>query len=153
MADITYWPTAEGFLHLAAVMDLYSRRIVGWAMAPRLRAELVIDALEMANARRAPEAGLIHHSDQGTQYTSYAVGRRLRESGILPSMGRTGAAGDNAVVESFFGTLKLELLYDDATGRGRRPRPQSSSTSRHPTNGSCQAAVRATCVRKASCAS
>jgi putative transposase len=110
VADITYVRTVEGFLHLAAVMDLHSRRIVGWQMTPHLRTELVVDALEMAISRRRPAAGLVHHSDQGTQYTSFAFGRRLREAGLLPSMGAVGTAYDNAVVESFFGTLKRELL-------------------------------------------
>lgn len=121
VADITYWPTGEGFLHIAAVMDLWSRRIVGWAMASHLRAELVIDALEMATSRRRPSPGLIHHSDQGSQYTSFSFGRRLRESAILPSMGRTGTPADNAVVESLFDTMKLELLL------GRRYRTREGA--------------------------
>jgi len=110
MADITYCRTDEGFLHLAAVLDCFSRRVVGWAMAPHLRTELVADALDMAIARRRPQAGLVHHSDQGSQYVSLGFGRRLREAGILPSMGSVGDAYDNAVVESFFGTVKLELV-------------------------------------------
>jgi putative transposase len=110
VADITYCSTSEGFVHLAAVMDCYSRRIVGWAMAPHLRTELVADALEMAIARRRPDPGLVHHSDQGSQYVSLAFGRRLREAEILPSMGTVGDAYDNAAVESFFGTLKRELI-------------------------------------------
>ena len=110
-ADITYVRTGEGFLHLAAVMDLHSRKVVGWAMAPHLRTELVVDALEMAISRRRPRPGLVHHSDQGTQYTSLAFGRRLREAGVLASMGAVGTAYDNAVVESFFGTLKTELVH------------------------------------------
>lgn len=123
VADITYWPTGEGFLHIAAVMDLWSRRIVGWAMASHLRAELVIDALEMATSRRRPSPGLIHHSDQGTQYTSFSFGRRLRDSAILPSMGRTGTPADNAVVESLFDTMKLELLV----GRRYRTREEAKA--------------------------
>lgn len=114
VADITYWPTGEGWLHLAVVIDAYSRRCVGWAMAPHLRTELVADALEMARTRRSPAPGLVHHSDQGTQYTSYAFGSRLREAGILGSVGRVGDAYDNAVAEAFFATIKRELL------RGRR---------------------------------
>ena len=110
-ADITYVRTGEGFLHLAAVLDLHSRGVVGWAMAPHLRTELVVDALEMAITRRRPGPGLVHHSDQGTQYTSFAFGRRLREAGVVPSMGAVGTAYDNAVVESFFGTLKRELVH------------------------------------------
>jgi putative transposase len=111
VADITYVPTAEGWLHLAAVMDLHSRAVVGWAMASHLRTDLVIDALEMAIARRRPGEGLVHHSDQGTQFTSFAFGRRLKESGILASMGAVGTAYDNAAAESFFSTLKRELVH------------------------------------------
>lgn len=114
VADITYWPTSEGWLHLAVVLDAFSRRCVGWSMAPHLRTELVADALEMARTRRMPAPGLVHHSDQGTQYTSYAFGSRLREAGILGSVGRVGDAYDNAVAEAFFATIKRELL------RGRR---------------------------------
>lgn len=123
VADITYWPTDEGDLHLAAVMDLFSRGIVGWSMASYLQADLVIDAIEMATTRRRPAPGLIHHSDRGSQYTSYSFGRTLRESEILQSMGRTGTAHDNAAVESFFGTLKLELLY----GRRYRTRAEAKA--------------------------
>jgi len=123
VADITDFPTAEGPLHVAAVMDLFSRGLVGWSMASHLRAELVIDALEMAAARRRPEPGLIHHSDQGPQYTSYVFGRHLREAGILQSMGRTGTPADNAVIESFFDTMKLELL----TGRRYRTREEAKA--------------------------
>lgn len=111
VADITYLKTAEGFLHLAFVMDAYSRRIVGWAMASHLRAELVVDALEMAIWRRKPAPGLIHHSDRGSQYTSLSFGKHLEEAQILPSMGRVGSAGDNAMAESFVSTLKAELIH------------------------------------------
>ena len=111
VADITYVPTGEGFLHLAAVIDCFSRGCVGWAMEPHLRTDLVVDALEMAVKRRRPAAGLIHHSDQGSQYISLAFGRRLKESEIFPSMGSVGDAYDNAVAESFFGTLKAELVH------------------------------------------
>lgn len=110
-ADITYLPTDEGFLHLAFVLDVYSRRIVGWTMASHLRAELVVGALEMAVWRRKPAAGLVHHSDRGTQYTALSFGKRLEEAGIVPSMGRTGSALDNAVSESFVATLKCELVH------------------------------------------
>jgi putative transposase len=110
VADITFIPTGEGWLHLAAIEDLFSRRIVGWSMAQHLRVELVIDALEMAVGNRRPRPGLVHHSDQGSQFTSFAFGRRLRESGILPSMGAVGTAHDNAVAESFLSTLKRELV-------------------------------------------
>jgi putative transposase len=109
-ADITYLRTWEGWLYLAAVQDLYSRRIVGWSMADHLRAELVIDALQMAVARRAPEAGLVIHSDQGSQYVSLAFGQAARQAGIARSMGSRGDCWDNAVAESFFATLKKELI-------------------------------------------
>jgi putative transposase len=110
-ADITYLRTEEGFLHLAFVLDVYSRKIVGWAMASHLRSELVVDALEMAVWRRKPEAGLVHHSDRGTQYTALSFGKRLEEAGIVPSMGRAGSALDNAISESFVATLKVELIH------------------------------------------
>jgi putative transposase len=108
-ADITYISTWAGFLFLAIVLDVWSRRIVGWAMATHLRTELVLDALDMALARRRPH-GVIHHSDQGCQYTSLAFGRRCELMGVRPSMGSVGDAYDNAVAESFFGTLECELL-------------------------------------------
>jgi len=109
VADITYIPTASGFLYLAVVVDVWSRRVVGWAMATHLRTELVLDALNMALERRRP-AGVIHHSDQGTQYTSLAFGQRCRIAGIRPSMGSVGDCFDNALCESFFATLECELL-------------------------------------------
>ena len=108
VADITYIPTWAGFLYLAVVLDAWSRRIVGWAMATHLRTELVLDALEMARAQRRPTQ-VIHHSDQGCQYTSYAFGLRCREMGVRPSMGTIGDAYDNALAESFFATLECEL--------------------------------------------
>lgn len=110
-ADITYICTWEGWLYLASVMDCYSRRIVGWAMADHLRAELVIDALEMAVARRRPDAGLVHHSDQGSQYTSLIFTRRCASVGIDVSMGSRGDCFDNAVLESFHATLKKDLIH------------------------------------------
>jgi putative transposase len=110
-ADITYIHTQEGFLYLAFILDVYSRRVVGWSMAHHLRAELVVDALEMALWRRKPTAGLVHHSDRGVQYTSLSFGKRLEEAGIVPSMGRAGSALDNAISESFVASLKCELLY------------------------------------------
>jgi putative transposase len=110
VADITYVPTWSGWLYLAVVLDCFSRRVVGWAMADHLRAELVVDALDMAIWRRQPAAGLVHHSDQGCQYSSLAFGRRCREAGITPSMGSVGDAYDNAMAESFFATLECELL-------------------------------------------
>lgn len=109
VADITYVPTMAGFLYLAVVLDAFSRRIVGWAMADHLRTELVLDALEMALAQRRPR-DVIHHSDQGSQYTSLAFGARCREAGVRPSMGSVGDAYDNAMCESFFATLECELL-------------------------------------------
>ena len=109
IADITYLPTWAGFLFLAVVLDAWSRKVVGWAMATHLRTELVLDALNMAIAQRRPK-GVIHHSDQGCQYTSIAFGLRCREAGIRPSMGSVGDAYDNAMAESFFATLECELL-------------------------------------------
>ncbi len=110
VADITYVSTREGFLYLAFILDAHSRRIVGWAMESHLRTELVMDALGMAVWRRKPAPGLIHHSDQGVQYTALSFTERLREVGIQPSMGRTGTALDNAMAESFVSTLKAELV-------------------------------------------
>lgn len=111
LTDITEHPTREGKVYLAAVLDVYSRRIVGWSMADHLRSELVVDALEMARWRRRPPPGqTVVHSDRGSQYTSWAFGRRLRAAGLLGSMGRVGSPADNAMMESFFGTLQLELL-------------------------------------------
>ncbi|WP_079045637.1 IS3 family transposase [Carbonactinospora thermoautotrophica] len=110
-ADLTHVPTLEGWLYLAVVLDVFSRRIVGWAMADHLRAELVVDALEMAIWNRRPAPGLIHHSDQGVQYTSLAFGRRCAQAGIRPSMGSIGDALDNAITEAFFATLECELLH------------------------------------------
>lgn len=110
VADITYVATGEGFLYLAFILDVYSRRIVGWAMENHLKTELVVDALRMAVWRRKPAPGLIHHSDQGVQYTALSFTERLREVGITPSMGRTGTALDNAMAESFVSTLKAELV-------------------------------------------
>ena len=109
VADITYVPTWSGFLYLAIVLDVWSRRIVGWAMANHLKTELVLDALDMALAQRRPES-VIHHSDKGCQYTSYAFGKRCREAGVVPSVGSTGDAYDNAMAESFFATLEREVI-------------------------------------------
>jgi len=109
-ADITYVPTWAGFLDLAVVLDVHSRRVVGWAMADHLRSELVIEAVDMAVWRRRPTEGVIHHSDQGSQYASLAFGRRLRETGLVGSMGSRGDCFDNAAAESFFATLECELL-------------------------------------------
>jgi len=110
-ADITYIRTWEGWLYLASVMDCYSRRIVGWAMADHLHAELVVDALEMAVTRRHPARGVIHHSDQGGQYVSLVFTRRCRGVGIEVSMGSRGDCFDNAVLESFHASLKKDLIH------------------------------------------
>ena len=109
VADITYIPTWAGFLYLAIVLDVYSRRIVGWEMETHLRTELILAALNMAITQRQPFA-VIHHSDRGCQYTSYAFGKRCREAGVMPSMGSVGDAYDNAMAESFFASLERELL-------------------------------------------
>ena len=111
--DITYLRTTEGWLYLAVVLDLCSRRVVGWAMNTRLKKELCLDALQMALWRRRPGRGLLHHSDRGSQYTSEDYRRALRDSGISCSMSRRGNCWDNAVVESFFSTLKRELFLDE----------------------------------------
>ena len=110
VADISYVPTWEGFDYLSFVLDAYSRRLVGWAMADHLRAELVTDALDMALWRRNPAPGLIHHSDQGSQYTSISFAQKLEEGGVVPSMGSVADPYDNALAESFVATLKRELL-------------------------------------------
>jgi putative transposase len=109
VADITYIPTWAGFLYLAVVLDVFSRRIVGWSMSTTLHVTVVLDALSMALAMRRPR-GVIHHSDQGSQYTSIEFGNRCREAGVRPSMGSVGDAYDNAMAESFFATLECELL-------------------------------------------
>lgn len=110
VADITYVPTWVGFLYLAVVIDVWSRRVVGWAMATHLRTELVLEALNMALWQRRPGGDVIHHSDQGCQYTSLAFGKRCEAAGIRPSMGSVGDCFDNALCESFFATLECELL-------------------------------------------
>jgi putative transposase len=109
VADITYIPTWAGFLYLAVVLDAFSRKIVGWAMETYLRTELVLKALDMALGQRRP-AEVIHHSDQGSQYTSLAFGQRCEQAGVRPSMGSVGDCFDNAMCESFFATLECELL-------------------------------------------
>lgn len=112
VADITYVSTWSGFLFLAIVLDVFSRRVVGWAMATHLRTELVLDALNMAIFRRKP-TGVVHHSDQGCQYTSIAFGKRCEEAGVKPSMGSVGDCFDNAMCESFNATLECELLVQN----------------------------------------
>jgi len=109
VADMTYIPTWVGFIYLAVVIDVWSRRVVGWSIGEHMRAELVLAALNMALAQRRPEA-VIHHSDQGSQYTSLAFGKRCQEMGVRPSMGSVGDAYDNAMAESFFASLECELL-------------------------------------------
>ena len=109
VADITYVSTWAGFLYLAVVIDVWSRRVIGWKMANHLRTELVLDALDMAIQQRRP-IDVIHHSDQGSQYTSIAFGNRCRDAGIRPSMGSVGDCFDNALCESFFASLECELL-------------------------------------------
>jgi putative transposase len=109
VADITYIPTMAGFLFLAVVLDVFSRRVVGWAMANHLRTELVLDALNMAIYRRKP-TNVIHHSDQGCQYTSITFGKRCEQANVRPSMGSVGDCYDNAMCESFNATLECELL-------------------------------------------
>jgi putative transposase len=109
VADITYIPTWSGFIYLAMVLDVYSRKIVGWAMDTNLKTPLIMETLEMAIMQRQPR-NVIHHSDRGCQYTSYAFGKRCREAGVMPSMGSVGDAYDNAMAESFFATLEREVL-------------------------------------------
>jgi putative transposase len=111
VADITYLRTWEGWLYLVAVQDVFSRRIVGWSMADHMRTELVTDALQKALAHRRPDPGLIWHSDQGSQFVSLAFGQQARAAGIAQSMGSRGDCYDNAVAESFFATLKKELVH------------------------------------------
>jgi len=110
VADITYIETWEGFLFLAAVMDVFTKRIVGWSMRDDLKAEIVVDALGMAATLRRPGPGLVHHSDRGGQYRSLALGKTLRDTGIMQSMGSRGDAYDNAMAESFMSTIKSELV-------------------------------------------
>jgi len=109
VADITYVPTWSGFLFLVVVLDVFSRRVVGWAMATHMRAELVVDALDMAIHNRKPK-NVIHHSDQGSQYTSTAFSKRCEKAGVQPSMGSVGDCYDNAMCESFNAILECELL-------------------------------------------
>jgi putative transposase len=109
VTDITQHRTGEGWVYAAVVLDVFSRRVVGWSIADHLRTELVVDALQMATWRRRPE-GTIVHSDRGAQYTSWMFGTRLREAGLLGSMGKVASAYDNALMESFFGSMQIELL-------------------------------------------
>ena len=113
VGDITYLPTGEGWLYLAVVLDLCSRAVVGWSMADHMRAELVNQALTLAICQRQPAAGLIMHTDRGSQYGADRYRQLLRQHGIEPSMSRKGNCWDNAVAESFFHTLKTELIYTE----------------------------------------
>ena len=111
LTDITYVPTGEGWLYLAAVLDVATRKIVGWAMRDHMRTELALSALMMAVQRQRPPRGLIHHSDRGSQFASQASVDQLAAVGAVPSMSRTGNCYDNAPMESFFHTLKVELVH------------------------------------------
>ena len=111
LANISYIPTNEGWLYLAVILDLFTRKVVGWAMRDHMRAELTIAALTMAIQRRRPGAGLIHHSDRGSQYAAGDYRDILQAAAIIPSMSRKGNCWDNAPMESFFGTLKTELVH------------------------------------------
>ena len=120
VADITYVWTREGWLYLAVVMDVFSRRIVGWSLKDRLTTKLALDALQMALGNRKPPRNLIHHSDRGSQYASGEYGRLLTRHGILPSMSRAGDCWDNAMMESMFGRFKTELVHlTDFQGRAQ----------------------------------
>jgi putative transposase len=123
VADLTQHATGEGWLYLSTVLDVFSRRVVGWAMGDRATTELVLRTLNMAVRNRRPQPGVIHHSDQGCQYGSLTFTKRLSEANIAGSMGSVGDAYDNAVAESFFATLQTELL-----DRGRWPTRQALAT-------------------------
>jgi putative transposase len=125
--DIKQVKTGEGWLYLAAVQDLYSRRIVGWAMASHMRSELVVDALQMAVRRRRPPKGTIHHSDHGGQFIGLLFGQACHDAGIAQSMGAVGSCFDNAVAETFFATLTKELLLHDAPKKGWATRAELRS--------------------------
>ena len=116
VTDITYLWTLEGWLYLAVILDLFSRRVIGWALSERLERGLALDALAMALKRRQPSSGLLHHSYRGSQYASHEYQQLLARYGILSSMSRSGNCWDNAVAESFFATLKLELAYQTRWG-------------------------------------
>lgn len=111
MGDITYIPTGEGWLYLATLEDLYTRQIVGWAMGPRMTQELVLQALDRAVQRHRPPAGVLHHSDRGSQYAATAYQQRLAAYGMVASMSRKGNCYDNACIESWHSLLKKELIY------------------------------------------
>jgi len=139
LADITYSPAAEGWLYLAAVMDLFSRKIIGWAMQDHMQVELASAALTMAINQQRPQTGLIHHSDRGVQYASHAYRKVLTGAGIVASMSRKADCYDNAPMESFFHTLKTALVHhrdyntraEDGWIRSRRlQRPAGASWAR-----------------------
>jgi transposase InsO family protein len=123
LADITYIPTLQGWLYLATILDLYARRVVGWAMSHRITSDLTLAALHMAIRRRQPAPGLIHHSDQGSQYTDRAYQALLKDYGIQASMNGKGSWYDNAPMESFFGSLKSELVHHRLYGTRAEARP------------------------------
>jgi hypothetical protein len=127
-AEITYVPTWSGWRYLAVVLDVFSRGVVGWAMAEHLRTELVVDALDMAIWNRQPEPGLVHHGDQGCRYASLAFGRRLRQAGLVASMGSVGDRFDNAVIESVFATWSASCCTATASAPAPRPAWPSSAT-------------------------
>lgn len=130
-ADITYVRTHQGWLYLAVVMDIWSRRIVGWSMSPRIDASLADDALKMAVARRRPPAGCVHHSDHGSQYVSLQLGKTMRDAGIRPSMGSIASPWDNAAMESLMGLVKAECVH--APGRPRETRMPPAARMADPT--------------------
>jgi transposase InsO family protein len=112
VTDITYIPTEQGWLYLAVILDLFSRRVVGWSMDSTMHASLIKNALRMAIVHRQPQAGLLHHSDRGSQYAGFVYQSLLSEQQMVVSMSRTADCYDNAAMESFFGTLKCELVHD-----------------------------------------
>jgi transposase InsO family protein len=120
VADISYIPTDEGWLYLAVVLDLFSLKVVAWAMGDHMRTELPLAALMMATQRQKPPRGVIHHSDRGCQYASHNYGESLKNSGLKPSMSRKGNCWDNAPMESVFGTLNSELVHDRRYANPRR---------------------------------
>ena len=144
MADLTYVRTWQGFAYLAFILDVYSRMIVGWQLATHMRSDLVVDALEMAVGLRQPQAGLVAHTDRGSQYTSLHYTDRLDEHGIAPSLGSRGDAYDNAMAEAWVATYKSELVqhrllsYEHLEHETLRmdqllqPRPAARGTGRHP---------------------
>ena len=130
VADFTYIWTGEGWLYVAAVLDLFSRRVVGWSMSQATTTELVTDALMMAIWRRGRPRELLHHSDRGSQYTSEAFQRLMAEHGVTCNLSRSGNVWDNAAMESFFSSLKVERVARKIYRRGTRPEPTCSTTSR-----------------------